>query len=233
MGRWVAFQLRARNGREQRIDAATVRDLQSPHWTFASGSGYGRGWFVERLDGVGEVVSVGGEVDGYTSEIAFAPERAVGVIVMANRGDATGVPDLTRWLLARMTGEGGAAEAQVRRGLLHQAAREWAVAFEAFEALAERDPTNGRALYQIGRTGALSGLHPNAAAEALERYLERSPAPGDVSHAAARWRLGMIHQRAGRCAEAERQYALALSADAGLESAVAHDRQAIGGCGSP
>lgn len=230
MGRWVAFQIRARAGREARIGAATLLDLQSAQWTFPSGNGYGRGWFVERLEGVGEVVSVGGEVDGYTCEIAFAPEGQIGVVVMANRGDALGLPELTRWVLASVVGGTGLDEALYRRALLHQAAREWGAAFDAFASLAEADPLDPRALYQIGRTGALSGLNLAEAEDALERYLERSPGPGLASHAAARWRLAMVHQRAGRCAEAEREYALALGEDPGLAGAIEQDRRTVGGC---
>lgn len=230
LGRWVAFQMRAREGGEERLPAAVVRDLQSAHWSFPAGNAYGRGWFVERMKGVGEVVSVGGEVDGYTSEIAIASDCGIGAIVLTNRGDATGLPDLARWLLARVCGGEGNTETLIQRGFLHQAAREWTPAFDAFEESAARDSTDGRSLYQVGRTGALSGLRPEEAGQALERYLARSPIPGDVPHGAARWRLGMVHQRAGRCAEAEEQYALAIDEDPSLAEAIEQDRRAIGGC---
>ena len=233
MGRWVGFQLRARAGREGRVGASMVRDLQSARWTFPSGTAYGVGWFVERLDGVGEVISVGGEVDGYTSEIAFAPGSEVGVVVMVNRGDAVGLPDLTRWLLATVVGGAGLDEARYRRGLLHQTAGEWRAAFQAFASLTERGAPDLRALYQVGRTGALSGQFLAEAEDALERYLDRTPEPDQPSHAAARWRLAMVHQRSGRCADAEQQYMLALEADPGLMGVIEQDRRAIGGCEVP
>ncbi|MDX1661040.1 MAG: serine hydrolase, partial [Gemmatimonadota bacterium] len=219
MGRWIAFQIRARAGLEERLSRAAAEGLQRPGWTFPSGNAYGMGWFVESPEGVGEVVSVGGEVDGYTADVVFAPDRGVGVVAMTNRGNATGLPDLTRWVLARVAG--AEPEALYRRGLLHQAAREWSAAIEAFEQVVERTPPGARALYQIGRTGAISGSDLDVASAALERYLEIDPPPGDFPHAAARWRLGMVHQRAGRCEDAEREYRAAIEADPDYESAVA------------
>lgn len=232
LGRYVAFQIRARNGLETRIEAATVADLQSRRWELPGGNAYGRGWFVESLAGIGEVVSVGGEVDGYTAEIALAPDRGIGAIVLVNRGDATGLPDLVRWLLARAAGEEAAVEARYRRGLLHQAAREWGLALEAFGTLAASDPPHARALYQVGRTGALSGVGLERAERALARYLALDPGPGAPSRAAAEWRLGMVLERAGRCGEANRAYRRAVGADPGLEGAVQQARASIAGCGT-
>lgn len=230
MGRYVAFQLRARNRAEARIGKATVRGLQSRLRELPNENAYGRGWFIETMDGVGEVVSVGGEVDGYTAEIVLAPDRGIGTIVMANRGDAAGLPDLTRWLLSRVVGGATAVEARYRRGLIHQTAREWSRALEAFEPLAGADPPHARALYQVGRTAALSGVGLEAATAALGRYLELDPEAGAPSRAAAEWRLGMVLERAGRCAEAGSAYRRAVEAEPDLEDAVEEARDAIPGC---
>ncbi len=231
LGRYVAFQIRSRAGTEERLDVATARDLQAPRSTLSGGLAYGMGWFVESAEGIGEVVSVGGEVDGYTAEIAFAPTRGVGAIALANRGDAYGLPDLVRFALARAVGEAGAAEAAYRRGMIHQAAGEWERALEVFRPLVAREAPRPAALYQVGRTGALSGVGLDEAERALTRYLAL-PEPVGPSKAAARWRLGMVLERVGRCREAAEAYRRAVEADPGLEAGIEAARAEIPGCGS-
>ena len=55
--------------------------------------------------------------------------------------------------------------------LLHSKSK-WADANEVLKPYAETDPPNLGALYQVGRTGALSGQYLESSAIAMERYIE-------------------------------------------------------------
>ena len=60
----------------------------------------------------------------------------------------------------------------------------------ALQQLVAKDTSNLRALYQIGKIGAIAGLELDVAQSALHAYLRR-PAPTDAPNdAAAHWRLG-------------------------------------------
>ena len=68
-----------------------------------------------------------------------------------------------------------------------------------------------QALYQIGRTGVISGEHLAEAEQAFLRYLSlEGPLP--ISREAARWRLGNLYELMDRCRDAEREYQVASDA---------------------
>lgn len=209
MGRYVAFQIAAA------LAGGTLRDQQRPRHRVNDVLSSGRGWFVEEVSGVGEVVSVGGDLDGYVAEIAFSPEHQVGTVILAATDPAGPIQDLGRWLLASALASGGdeaARESRYRRGMIHQGLREWSAAVARFEELAEGPDPHLRALYQLGRTGAISGERLAGAEGALRRYLS-TEGPLPISRDAAQWRLGNVYEEMGRCRDAEREYR--RSAEAG------------------
>lgn len=95
-------------------------------------------------------------------------------------------------------------------GLLHQEAGRTDAAFEAFERAAAANASETAALYAIGRLAAVTGERLERGAEALRRYLEPPPPEGSPPLSSAHFRLGAIHERAGRREEARRAYEAAL-----------------------
>ncbi|MGQ0586271.1 MAG: tetratricopeptide repeat protein [Gammaproteobacteria bacterium] len=89
-----------------------------------------------------------------------------------------------------------------------QGLEQWDAASAQFEILAR---TNAGALYQVGRTAAMSGKNLEAGEKALRAYLETGPrAENDPAIEAAHWRLGLVLEKATRRDEARAQYELAL-----------------------
>jgi tetratricopeptide (TPR) repeat protein len=91
---------------------------------------------------------------------------------------------------------------------------------QAFAILDQRlraKPDDMQALYQVGRTGALSGRNLDRAAAALQAYIA-SP-PEGASLAPAHHRLGMIYEKQGSTELARREYETALQIDPKYEPA--------------
>jgi hypothetical protein len=86
----------------------------------------------------------------------------------------------------------------------------WDAAFQAFDGVLARRPGHASALYQVGRLAALSGQRLADGEAALRAYLAHTPEPGQPSHAAARWRLGMILEADRREVEALAEYRAAV-----------------------
>ncbi len=83
---------------------------------------------------------------------------------------------------------------------------------EQLRRIVEIDAANLDALYQIGRIGALTGQELDLARASLEEYLRHPPAEG-LPHAAAQWRLGMIHEHRGDVDRAREAYEASLRLD--------------------
>jgi tetratricopeptide (TPR) repeat protein len=113
------------------------------------------------------------------------------------------------------------AEPQLRLtlGAVYQSQQSWDAAFDTFEVLAKADPPNWDALYQIGKTAALSGQRLDRAEECLKRYLGHPPGPESAPLANAQFRLGQVHQKKGNKAAARAAYQEALRLDPRLEDA--------------
>jgi putative CocE/NonD family hydrolase len=115
------------------------------------------------------------------------------------------------------------ADAHYGLGVVHQGEKEWGEAVEALEAslrAATEERALYRALYQLGRTGALSGESLPRAKEAMEKYIAAEPdIEGLPSAAAAHWRLGMIYEHMQRPDLARREYETALELQPGMEQA--------------
>ena len=81
------------------------------------------------------------------------------------------------------------------------------------------NPSEAGALFQIGKTGAMSGQRLPRAAEALEAYLQTTPGKNDPSLAAAHWRLGMVHEKRQDRQRARAEYETAVRLDPTLKQA--------------
>ncbi len=104
-------------------------------------------------------------------------------------------------------------------GFFFQESKQYEKAFEPFDQVLRKDVENRDALYQIGRTAALSGLRPERAEECLKKYLELKPGEGAPSPAWAHFRLGMVYEKKGVKELARAEYASAVSLDPSHEEA--------------
>ncbi|HRQ65137.1 MAG TPA: tetratricopeptide repeat protein [Xanthomonadaceae bacterium] len=95
-------------------------------------------------------------------------------------------------------------------GFALQRQERWEDAFEAFAALVEAHPDEHGGLYQMGRTTALSGVRLEEGAAALLRYAEVAAGNGSYEMQHVHFRLGNIHEKAGRREEAAQAYRAAL-----------------------
>ena len=102
---------------------------------------------------------------------------------------------------------------EYRLGVFYQSTGAYEKAFELFESMIAANPSEVGALFQIGKTGALSGQRLERAAEALEAYLQTTPGRNDPSLAAAHWRLGMVHEKRQDRQRAKTEYESALRLD--------------------
>ncbi|MEY2562324.1 MAG: hypothetical protein QOH88_517 [Verrucomicrobiota bacterium] len=104
---------------------------------------------------------------------------------------------------------------QVRISLIYQEKKEWAKAFGALDLVLAKDANHPMALYQVGRTAALSAEQLDRGEKCLRTYiampvreaLENPPVAG------AHFRLGQIRERKGDLAAARTEYETALRLD--------------------
>ena len=108
---------------------------------------------------------------------------------------------------------------EYRLGLFYQSSGAFDKAFDVFESMLVANPGEAGALFQIGKTGAMSGQRLDRAQEALEAYLNTTPGRNDPSLAAAHWRLGMIHEKRQDRQRAKAEYEIALRLDPTLKQA--------------
>jgi tetratricopeptide (TPR) repeat protein len=102
---------------------------------------------------------------------------------------------------------------EYRLGVFYQNTGAYDKAFDLFESMLAENANEAGALFQIGKTGALSGKRLERAAEALEAYLQTTPGRNDPSLAAAHWRLGMVHEKRQDRQRAKAEYETALRLD--------------------
>ena len=102
---------------------------------------------------------------------------------------------------------------EYRLGMFYQNTGAFDKAFELFESMLAANPSEAGALFQIGKTGAMSGQRLTRATEALEAYLQTTPGRNDPSLAAAHWRLGMVHEKRQDRQRAKAEYEAALQLD--------------------
>lgn len=102
---------------------------------------------------------------------------------------------------------------EYRLGVFYQNTGAFEKAFELFESMITSNPAEVGALFQIGKTGAMSGQRLARSTEALEAYLQTTPGKNDPSLAAAHWRLGMVHEKRQDRQRAKAEYESALRLD--------------------
>lgn len=94
-------------------------------------------------------------------------------------------------------------------------------AFDLFEKIYAESEENIGALYQVGKTSALSGQKTDRGIEALELYLNMEVKEGTPSHAGAKMRLAMIYEKLGNKNKAKSLYTQALKDEPEMEQAKA------------
>lgn len=104
-------------------------------------------------------------------------------------------------------------------GSFYQSRALYDKAFLLFEKLSIGQPENINALYQIGRTSALSGQQPEKGIKALEKYMMMEIQEGFPSYAAARMRMAMIYEKTGDKVKAKSLYEASLKEDRSMELA--------------
>ena len=136
--------------------------------------------------------------------------------VALNQKDNAGAERIVKEALAKQPGE---PRLQQMLGLLYQTQERWDEAFEVFEAVLAADADAWPALYQIGRTAALSGKRLERGAATLRRYIGHTPGSDEPPLANAHYRLGMVLERQGNKAGARAEYQAALKLDPKLNDA--------------
>ncbi len=107
------------------------------------------------------------------------------------------------------------SQAAVGLALLLQQQERWTEAVEVLTPFSTGDGPDLMALYQLGRTGALSGRHLTEAEAAFRRYLELLADAEDppVPPSPTWWRLGMVLAQQSRTADARAAFEQALALD--------------------
>ena len=104
---------------------------------------------------------------------------------------------------------------QVRISLAHQNRKDWTQAFAALDRALALDANFPFALYQVGRTAALSGQQLDRGEKCLRAYIAM-PIREDLENpslAAAHFRLGNILEKKGDTAAARNEYETSLKID--------------------
>ncbi|HXT51035.1 MAG TPA: tetratricopeptide repeat protein [Thermoanaerobaculia bacterium] len=165
---------------------------------------------------------MGGSVDKAREQAGEIAKRDAvrGAIARANiamnQKDTAGAERIAQEALTKHPGE---PRLRYALGLLYQAQERWDAAFEIYEAMLATDPDAWNALYQVGRTAALSGQRLDRGASALKRYLGHPQEPDAPPLANAHYRLGMIYEKQGNKTAARAEYQAAIRLDPKLDDA--------------
>ncbi len=109
MGKWVQAQLGSNPdvlspemvGNLHKPRMKTRREMYRKQWkTMLSSAHYGLGWRVYQL-GDEQLIYHGGWVSGFRADVAFSPERDIGIVVLLN-AESSGISELTThfWKMA-------------------------------------------------------------------------------------------------------------------------------------
>jgi tetratricopeptide (TPR) repeat protein len=92
-------------------------------------------------------------------------------------------------------------------------------AFNLFEEAIKKNPDDMSAIYQVGKTSAISGQKLDRGEECLKKYLNYTPKVNEPSHGGANMRLAQIQEKKGDKAQAKKLYETALKLDSNLKEA--------------
>jgi tetratricopeptide (TPR) repeat protein len=92
-------------------------------------------------------------------------------------------------------------------------------AFTLFEEALKTNPNDMSAVYQLGKTSAISGTKLERGEECLKKYLAYKPKVNEPSIAGANMRLGQIYEKKGKKLEARKLFEAALKEDGSLTDA--------------
>jgi tetratricopeptide (TPR) repeat protein len=104
---------------------------------------------------------------------------------------------------------------------LLQSRERFAEAFAAIDARLERFPNDTVAIYNLGRTAAMSGKELTRGEAALRKFLGMLGVSDRQSRASAHYRLGMIREKLGDIPSARAEYDSAIALNPGYEDAIA------------
>jgi D-alanyl-D-alanine carboxypeptidase len=216
-------------------DAALYRDdvltrvSREAMWTPAkltdgTTSRYGFGWFVGSLYGRRRV-GHGGNVNGFSAEIARFPDDSLTVIVLTNKdGEDIEIADqvASAYLLEeaeallrdRVTHGQDPVFAQTRLVTLYLSLQSHAKALEVLEQMVQKRPADRWALLQLGFLGAEAGFAPDRAESALTAFLALPPPASGrgqgSGYPAAHYRLALIYEQRKEFDKARAELATAL-----------------------
>ncbi|MSR35295.1 MAG: tetratricopeptide repeat protein [Gemmatimonadetes bacterium] len=132
-----------------------------------------------------------------TIDVAAGHRATASIRLVA--GDSMGAIAALRSAIAV---EPGRRETRMTLGLGLQSMARWDEALATFDSALAHDPRDLAALYQVGRTAALSGKYLAKGEAALRAYVAAPVSPDRPAHAAAWWRLGQVLRHQGRTADA-------------------------------
>ena len=118
-----------------------------------------------------------------------------------------------REYLAAIGASPDSLEAYYGLALMYQRTRQYEKAFDTYERVLVRRPSETRARYLIGRTAAISGARLDRAEQTLREYLRPRPDASQQGNASAHYLLGVIYEKRGEAEAAKREYELSKKMD--------------------
>ena len=118
-----------------------------------------------------------------------------------------------REYLAAIKASPDSLEAYYGLALMYQRTKQYEKAFETYERVLVRRPSETRARYLIGRTAALSGEHLDRAEQTLREYLRPRPDASQQGNASAHYLLGVIYEKRGEAEAAKREFEISKKMD--------------------
>jgi tetratricopeptide (TPR) repeat protein len=210
LAKFLSLQFRAGEAGVVPVSGSTLLEAQTPQRFIADwSSANGLGWRIDRSDEIGNVVSHGGDVDGYASYVGFSPVHKIGVVVLTNSGIGRPVGEFGGWLMnlaVRSIRPSLAKPPSPGEAQAYHLRADWERAAWAYEALARQDPADGFALSRLGL--ALTHLRKyEQAADAYGRALRLKFRPPNTMY-----NLACVYSLKGDRDEAVRWLERAVSA---------------------
>ena len=101
----------------------------------------------------------------------------------------------------------------------YQGQKQYVKAFDVLDIALKKNPNDYSAIYQIGKTAALSGLKLDLGEECLKKYLTYEPQKSEPPLSGANMRLAQIKEKKGKKIEAKKYFEVALKLDPSLKEA--------------